>query len=238
MTAPRSPDTPFLGPGGDHLEANEQQRIPLGRDEVSELVSDALAAMTASGVDAERDYQRSLAALEHNPASADTIASVYRQLDEDRYLERWSAIQLITDMRGTGSVDFLADVLRQPIPEERGSDPAHGFSTVAEEVMIRTTAIEALSRRLAAGDRSAGDVLLSQLGSEILSIRRAAIQAATDSGDEALARRVRETVAGTDDEWMLSIRRSGVGSVPQPDPRRTLRVQPGADESIPPEPFN
>jgi hypothetical protein len=238
MTAPRSPDTPFLGPDSDRFEPAAPQSLPLGKDEASQAVANALAAMTASGVDAERDYQESLAALERNPDTVGVIAAMYGRLDEERYLERWSAVQLITDLRSEGGIDFLADVLRQPIGAERGIDPAHGFSTVAEEVMIRTTAIEALARRLAAGDGSAGEVLVEQVGSEVLSIRRAAIQSAIESGDAAVARRVRDQVSGTEDEWILGIRRTSVGLVPQPDPRRTLRVRSDVDASVPPEPFN
>lgn len=240
MANSRSPDTPFLGSGGDQFTVGERRPMPAGGsdDGLEGLVSNALAAMSAGGEDADLRYQRSLDALRARDAEVTASATAkYRGLDEDQYQERWSVVQLLTDLRSPAAVDTLRDILTQPIPEERGSDPVHGISTVAEEVIIRTTAIEALSRLVAVGSDDAAEVLVQQLQSDVPSIRRAVIQAANDSGDSTVINRVRESVEGTDDEWMLRLRRVGVGTVPQPDPRRDLDARKPERGDVPPPPF-
>lgn len=237
MTAPRSPDTPLLRQGSDRFSLGEHRPIPKSgaNDETSGLVLNALSAMTASGADAERRYQRSLSALRRNDV-VPAVRAQYRELDEDQYQERWSLVQLLADLRAMDAVDALNDILEQPVPDERGSDPVHGVSTVAEEVVIRTTAIEALSRLAADGSGQAANVLLEQLHSDMRSIRRAAIHAVEDSGDSTLVQRMRDRVRGTEDEWMLELRRPGVGSVPQPGVLRGAGDRTGDDGTVPPPP--
>lgn len=240
MTSEQSPDTPQLGGGGDMFAAGPAAAgIVVSRDDaLNTVASEALTALASAGSDdAERNYQRALAALrERDSQAGPSLADAYRRLDEDRYQERWAVVQLVTDLRTPTAVDFLADVLAEPIPEEHGSDPVHGLSTVAEEVVIRTTALEALSRLIAGGSAEAAAVVYRQLDSDVRSIRRAAVQAATDAADADLVRRVRERLTGTDDEWMLRVRRVGVGSVPQPNPDGDPHA--GGGTTIPPEPFS
>jgi hypothetical protein len=56
-------------------------------------------------------------------------------------------------------------------------------------------------------------------------------------GDEGLAAQVREALAGTDDEWMLGVRRLDVREVTQADAVQTLRPQTKEGDSTPPEPL-
>ena len=238
MSPARSPDTPSLGQDRDRLTVNQPPASSnsSGEGSLDALTDGALEAMTGGGDGAERAYQSSLARLRGRDDAPAAIAARYDTLDESQYQERWALIQLLTDLVEPSSLTFFSQVLDSPIPPERGEDLVHGISTVAEEVILRTTIIEALSRLVSAGSGDAAELLMRQLGSDVLSIRRAAVQAVLDAGDEALVERVRRQLQDTDDAWLLRARRAEVGSVHQPDPRRDAPARP-AGEDLPPEPF-
>ena len=228
MTAPRSPDTPSLvDEGDDQLEPGPSRTVlNFGADpEVGELVAQTVATlMSASGDDAEQTYQRSLDLLrERVDAVVAVVGTQYHALEEDQYVERWSMIQLLTDLRHPAALRVLEDVLSRPIPPEHSPDPAHGVSTVGEEIVIRTTAVEALARLATNGDRTAQNVLLRQVRHEAFSVRRAAVQAINESGVSELLERVRQELQGTDDQRLLEYRRLDVASVPQADGSRFLK---------------
>lgn len=243
MSAPRSPDTPFLGDGSDSFgpaeRINTMAVVAPPGSEVGQLVTGAVAAMAAGGDSAEDSYQRALAALRERAGDAvTTLGATYESLEEDRYIERWSLVQLLNDLRLRESVAVLTEILRQPIPAERSSDPAHGLSTVGEEVIIRTTAVEALGRLLADGEGQARDALLEQVRHDVVSVRRAVIQAAVDSGDQRVRAAIVDALTGAPDEWLLGLRRVAVREVPQADGREFLRERDPEGSSTPPEPSN
>jgi hypothetical protein len=107
---------------------------------------------------------------------------------------------------------------------------------VGEEIIIRTTAVEALGRLAADGDKAAKDMLLDQIRHEAFSVRRAAVQAIAESGDRDLQARVRRTLEGTDDERLLQLRRVDVREVPQAQGGHFLKKRDAAGDSTPPEP--
>lgn len=170
--------------------------MPTHGREVGSIIETALEAIAGGGEDAEVRYQRALTELRHQPEPvSQELAATYRSLNEDQYMQRWGMVQLLTDLRTAGSVPALEDVLQQPIPGEQAVDPAHGFSTLGEELMIRTAAVEALARLVSDGDRSAGEVLLKHIQHDAPSIRRAVVRAILGTADHELAGRVREALA-------------------------------------------
>lgn len=239
MAISRSSDTPSLAGTDDRLEPEDAGSSSAAREssETDALVTEALdSMMNPSGEKAEEAYQAHLNQLRER--SDEIIAAVrdrYQTLDEQQYLERWGLIQLLTDFRLANSVSTLAEVLRQPIPPERSPDPAHGVSTVGEEVIIRTTAIEALARLAAEGLTSAKEQLLDQVEHDNFSVRRAAVQAIMESGDDELIQRVRRSLKGTDNERLLEFRRPDVRSVPQAEGGRFLKPD---FAPAPPDPLN
>ena len=97
-------------------------------------------------------------------------------------------------------------------------------STVGEEAMIRTTAIEGIVRLALSGDRQAVELLSKHTGHQNLSVRRAAVQGyieavGPDARDELLSR------LPESDRFLVDIRRANVQDVPQPT------VERGVEES-------
>ena len=105
------------------------------------------------------------------------------------------------------------------------------YSTVGEEVMIRTTAIEGITHLAGGGDRQALDLLRKHTHHDTFSVRRAAIQgyleAAGPDAREELRRMLPER-----DHFILDIRRADVQEVPQPSVEPTTEDR----DQVPPLP--
>lgn len=152
--------------------------------ELANAIVDAINLMGSAGECAEDDYQHGLGVLRRKTKTAcRAIAEEYMSLGEQQYLDRWSLIMLLAELGDKGCVKVFAEVLGSKIPEERSKEP-HTYSTVGEEIMIRTTAVEGLERLAAEGNDDASAVLWENARHENFSIRRAAVQALVATGGE------------------------------------------------------
>jgi HEAT repeats len=236
MPSQRSPDTPNIG-GTDRLSEGARRQAfrfrASGDSDLNDLIGQAMTRMGGVGENAERVYREAIDRLRPRAeAVAAAVRGEYFDLDEDQYLERWGLVQLLAELEHPATLEVLGDVLDSPIPPERAPDP-HSFSTVGEEVMIRTTAIEALARLSARGDDDAQELLLRLVRNETFSIRRAAVQALVATGDEDLIRRVRELLEERGEERLLNIRPIDVQQAPQAQGGLFL-VHPDTKQVVPP----
>ena len=160
--------------------------------DLANAIIDTINLMGSAGACAEDDYQTGLNVLRRkNKAACRAIAEEYASMKEDRHLDRWSLVMLLAELQDKGCVKIFAEVLGEAIPEERSKDP-HTFSTVGEEIMIRTTAIEGLERMAADGNDAAMGVLWENAQHENFSIRRAAVQALVATGDKDVREQLKE----------------------------------------------
>ena len=105
--------------------------------------------------------------------SSSSYSRRWTRSEESEYQERWALLQPAIDLEHPVAGEYLAEFVRRPIPEERSEDPVHGVSTVTEEVILRTTAIEGLAR-LFRRDFDSTDVLLETVASsDYAAMRRA-----------------------------------------------------------------
>ncbi|QYR23587.1 hypothetical protein KZ483_12205 [Paenibacillus sp. sptzw28] len=181
---------------------------------LNEKVTETVNRMGGVGADAEIKYRKSLTELSRSAKEvASIVAAEYGHLSSDQYLDRWSLVQLLSDLNEPSALSALEPILSSPIPPERSEDP-HSLSTVGEEVIIRTTAVEAVTRLAAKGDVCARELLLKYSTHDNFSIKRAAIQGyLTYGGKDA-----RETLLKTIDEkdrHIMDIQRTDVRRVPQ-----------------------
>jgi hypothetical protein len=194
---------------------------------LNEQIVEAVNRMGGVGDDAEANYQAALNTLRQNAAEVvSIITSEYRDLPENQHLDRWSLIQLLTELRHPASLPVLNEILSSRIPPERSNDP-HSFTTVGEEVMIRTTAVEALTQISADENREALELLLRHTRHENFSVKRACIQGYLASGGENALQTLLEVLPESD-RFILNIRRADVRDVPQPRGENYL-IRPEAD---------
>lgn len=197
--------------------------------------TDAVHAMGAVGPDVEDNYQRALRVLrEYPPDEITTFARRgWQSLPEEAYLDRWGLVQLLTDLRLSDAAGVLAAVVATPVPPERSPGADHRHSTVGEEVVIRTTAVEGLARLAAEGDPRAVEALVRHLDDDQRGVRAACVTALRGLPGGApvdLTELVRE-----DDRDLLTARRPDVREVPQVE-RVDYVLHPGAGADPPPPP--
>ena len=217
-------DAPRVGGNkefADQLNIRERRRYPdvSGDKRLYGALNDALGAMTASGPDADKDYSRALDQLKDDREFVILVFKTLEAVEESAYHERWALLQLAIDLQHPAAGEYLSEFVRRPIPEERAVDTAHGVSTVTEEVILRTTAIEGLAR-LFRRDFDATHVLLEVAGSsDYVAMRRAAWFALVDGGRDDALGRARELLKKSDYGWIADLKRTPVQEAEQQDPR-------------------
>jgi HEAT repeat protein len=175
----------------------------------------AINQMSAAGPDAELNYRTTLRALRSDGrAAVEAVREMYRATPEDQYMDRWTQVQLLADLRNNAALSALDDILSTPIPPEKAPGMIT-YSTVGEEAMIRTSAIEGITRIGAQGDRGALELLRKHMRHENFSVRRAAIQGYIEAAGEGAREELRRELPERD-QFILDIRRAEVQDVPQP----------------------
>ena len=174
----------------DALNRPERRRaLPDGP--AGTLLRNFFVAMNAAGDDADDAYRRALADLRKD---ADVvvveIARSHNNCNGRDYPTRWAHVYAASELRHPAALPFLRNLVLTPIPPEESSDP-HSFSTVGEETILRTTAVEGIGY-LARDRADATDALFEALRQPSLSIRRAAVQSLLSS---ARGRKLRPRIA-------------------------------------------
>ncbi len=234
-------DAPHVGGNkdfADELRIREMRRYPdvSGDKRLYGRLTDALGTMTAGGPDADEAYTREVRKLADDGDFVILVLKTLEAVEESAYPERWALLQLAIDLRHPAAGEYLSDFVRRPIPKEQAKDTVHGVSTVTEEVILRTTAIEGLAR-LFRRDFDATEPLLEVAGSsDYVAMRRAAWFALVDGGRDDALRRARELLEKGGFGWIAELKRVPVREAQQHDPRLVYPGRPQRGD-IPP-PFN
>jgi hypothetical protein len=214
---PRSPDTPRMMVD-DRLELKVMaQPFQFERSvdaELAQRIVEAINRMGGAGEHAEACYQQALDGLARRGKEVtQALAEEMDRLDAASYLDRWALVQLMAELKQEAALDPLDRLLSSPVPEERSSNP-HSFTTAGEELMIRTTAVEAVTRVAAEGSQRACELLLRHARHENFSIKRAAIQGYLAHGGEGAREQLLKELPERD-HFILGIQRVDVRQVPQ-----------------------
>ena len=211
-------------PSGERSdELHLRERAQAGQPSpVARLVQDLLADMNAFGDDADERYQATLKQLRKHPEEAVIeLARSESDCHAGDYPTRWALTYAATTLEHRAALPLLKSTVSRPIPPEQNDDP-HA-STVAEETIIRTTAVDGVGALARKGDEDALDALVEFVDLPSFSIRRAAIQAilASPKGDD-LRGRLKKCLP-KDERFLLDLKRIDVADAPQvEDPREHL----------------
>ena len=176
------------------------------------LLEEAVRRMSGLGEDAESEYQRALAALREAGGEAiDALGQELGALPADQHVNRWAVVQLLTDLEDPRALGRLDGIIVSPLPEERSTDP-HG-STRARELVVRTTAVEAVTRLAAGGSAEARAALLKYVRHPVRSVKIAAALAYVEQGGSRARKELRNRMAKSD-HWILEIRRMNPREAP------------------------
>jgi hypothetical protein len=123
--------------------------------------------------DAEAEYQKSLVHVRSRARDViPVLAAAYSITPERRYLRRWALVYTLAEMQDAAAAPHLAKIAVSKIPGENSDDPER--SSVGEEVRIRVTAIEGISKTGKINVKSE-KLLQALMRNQQLTIRRAAI---------------------------------------------------------------
>jgi HEAT repeat protein len=171
--------------------------------------------MGGIGDGAEERYQVALRAVRENAAALIPHAQLlYEKLPAERYLDRWSLVQLLADVEDPQALEFLDELVTTPVPSEESKEVERRLSTVAREILIRTTAIDAIARLARKGNERALKALRRHTRNDNFSVKRAAVQAYIESAGEDASRALRRFLP-PDDRDLLKIRRIDVRDAPE-----------------------
>jgi len=160
---------------GDQLLRRESpSRLAGGLTHAARL-QDALSGLFVGGENAQLRYDQAVDSLNRDPEPMMVaIAAAYGHCPATDYPQRHALVIAAGLITHEGALPFLASVALSEIPAEAAKDP-HSFSTVAEETMIRTSAVDAIARHASHGLQKAIDLLLRCVDTPAFSIRRAAV---------------------------------------------------------------
>lgn len=182
--------------------------------ELNQRIVDAINQMGGIGESGEKCYQSALDGLARRAKDVIRIAAAeYARLPKNQYLDRWALVQLIAEIKDEVSLEFLDRILSSEIPPEESNDP-HSFTTVGEEVMIRTTGVDAVAGIAADGSAKALEVLLRHVRHDNFSVKRASIQGYLAHGGADAAEQLKKILPERD-HYILDIKRIDVRQAPQ-----------------------
>jgi hypothetical protein len=227
-------------PAVDDVLSTRPTLKPSRKSKFTEVIDSYLKTVNTVGENTEADYQAVQAALERMKEYAEEVivelARAEASCKPSDYTLRWLLVHGATQMKHTSALPFLRSFVLNPIPPEESVTP-HSFSTVGEETVLRTTAIEGISYLALQGDERAVEALFEALEISSISIRRATIQALL-SIDANLRDRIAEHIP-LEFHYLLDVRPMQVTEVPQiENPERHLRSwEEPRDKTRPPDFF-
>lgn len=226
-------------PGAEHEDdvvVSEQPDVRVLSPAGQSLMS-FLTVMQSTGDDAEEEYR---AALEELRRSAKEVIIEIARMEQGckswDYPTRWALIYAASELRHSAALPLFQSIVRTPIPPEQSADP-HSFSTVAEETILRTTAVDGVSQLAENGDSAAIDALLDFLSVPSISVKRAAVQGLLNvQQGESLRGRIEDRLC-PEDKYLLDIRPMDVRKVTQIDNPEDTIDEPDreADRSVTPD---
>lgn len=177
-------------------------------------ILNAINNMSKVGDDAEVNYQLSLKELQ--PDSKIVVQAIDKELKIipiKQFLDRWSLIQLLAELKDPTSLPVLNNLLSKKIPEEMFAEP-HPRSSLRQETINLTTAVEAITRIALNRNADAIELLLKQTAHESLSVRRACVQGYLAHGGKNAKKNLSQ-VLPQNDHYLLKISRLDIEEVPQ-----------------------
>lgn len=210
----------------DSLQQKEKHSDPISDSPAGILLKNFIATMNKFGEDAQEENKETLKAMRKQAEEIiSEIARAFGCCQEDDYPFRWALVYAAAELRHPATVPFLKNLVMTPIPPERSKNP-HSYSTVAEETILRTTAVEGVGylAKEKDGNEKLAEVLFDFLKQPSLSVRRASVQALLALDDSKKQRNRLAKLLPEDQHFILDIERKKVEDVSQiKEPQRHLR---------------
>jgi hypothetical protein len=208
---------------GDQLHVHDKPSVVTSGLTHAARLQEVLAAMYGIGEDAKDHYDKAVENLKRDPQGMMVaIIAAYGRCPAGDYPQRHALVCAASAMGDASALPFLASVALSEIPAEASTDP-HSFSTVAEETIVRMSAVDGIAHHASRAEKHAVEILLRCVESRSFSIRRAAVTGlmATDQGKKL--RPKMEALIPKDQHFVFDLKKVRVNEAIQvKDPRRHL----------------
>jgi hypothetical protein len=191
---------------------------------IAPLLRDAVVSLHA--VNGAANYKATLFALRQTDGAAAFVAQTYHAAPAHEYMERWSLATVLADMHHSNALAPLHTIAVAPLPPVAGEEAPH---ILAEEVVIRTAAVEGIARQ-AARNPDARALLLQSVQSSVFSVKRAAAQAFLAHGG---ARADLEKLLPADQHFLMNIRTVSAAQLPTVAPPNATPRNPAREVLAP-----
>jgi hypothetical protein len=184
-----------------------------------------LFTMVGHGDNAEELYQQSLERLRQDSTTLPTVIQVYEATPESEYLQRILLVQTVKDLGTDSSFAFLNAIAKSQIPPEKS--PYQEYSTVNEEIIIRSTAIEGLTVLAQRGNGEAARLLYDLINLENITLKQMAIRGYLLSQDsktrQAEAAKLKERLP-QNLHWLVTDKLTDIRTALHPDMPDTFKL--------------
>jgi hypothetical protein len=196
---------------------------------IEQRVTTALQHLhTANGA---AGYAAELTGLRTDAAqAAPAIENLYRAAPAAAYVERWSLVKVMADLRHPTALGHLDTIASSPLPAMTGADVEHAL---AEETIIRTTAAEGIALLARHGDAQATAALLKNCQSPVFSVKQASVQAYLAVGGPD-ARATLQGKLPASEHFVLDIHAVTASQLSQPQASGVKPRSPARDLPTPP----
>lgn len=193
------------------------QEDPIRKNPVGVALRDYIKNAYAMGDDAEIKYNNSLNELKkHSDEAIIEIAHSSNICNSGDYSLRWALVFAAVELTHPTSLPFFKNLILTPIPIEKPKE-SHSNIIAAEEIILRTTAVEGIERLAVKGNKKAADLLFEMLQNQSsLSVRRACIQGilASNKNVTSMKKKVLELLP-KNQRFLCEIKRTDLKKVPQ-----------------------
>lgn len=197
------------------------------------LLENFLQAINHTSDDSEKTYKNAIDQLRGHVK--EIIVEIIRQeavCEQNDYSKRWGLIFAACELKDNYSLPFLKNTVLKPIPDEQSRNP-HSLSTVGEETIIRTTAVDGISSLSELGNKEALKSLFEFLPIPSLSIRRASVQGILASHKDDNTRKKILELLPKDQHFIVSLKPMKVQDFQQiDDPEKYLKSRRKAKRDI------
>lgn len=180
-------------------------------------VEEFIRASRQDGPDAAPAYEHALAQLRKAPEEATVaLAMALGECQTHDYARRWALIFAACELRHRAVLPLLLTILSTPLPSE-SSTGSHTSSVMAEETILRTTAIEGIGYLVGEDYEQTLKALFNALRQPSISIRRAAVQAILNNTSEGEMRQRIAAYLPPEEHFLLELKTPRVMAVRQPE---------------------
>ena len=202
---------------------------------VGKMIREHIKTSMGNGDNAEAIYQKSLSSLRTEPGAPEALYTTYNRVAKKDYFLRTMLVESLKELHSPGALAYLANIAKEKIPANLYPENAE-INTRQDEIIIRITAVEGISKLAADSVMEAEKLLVELINSEDLTVRQMAVkgylQSAFGNANEKIER-LRSKLP-KEEHWYLTADTTNIRKVKHPEMPAHFNIE-SKNTSTPPK---